>query len=565
MKIKFYFQLVLTLIAGSLAAQSTVIDDNKDVVLILNGTAKVSYEKPDKISEEPKFVDSVKVKIDVNYTSVDKKVESRFPVQTIKPPKLLLLEPLGKLYKGVLDIGLNDFKSPPYLNFNYGTTRSRDYSAGIKARHFSSDLNIANTGETRFTENSLELFGKKFYKKRTMYGAAEYDYNTLRNYGYDINSFQVQKDDLKQYYSTLKLTAGVTNKPKDAEVNNYNAEINYEQLTAKYNVKEYLIGGEFHTYWYDPFAGKLPDTLFRHDSLFHLLELDASVKHLVSSDTSQYVESTLINVGTKYKLRGKLFNLSLGLVDVTILSNNARGLYYTQKVNFDYAFAKDILIGYVDYSRKYTRNYYIEYMDQNLFIGSNVPHTNSFVKANVTLGVKGAMSSKTTFNVGVQYKKVDGFVLFVNDVNTIDSRKFTVITDNVVQKRLFGELMFENKKIKSGLLAEYNAYDVFNNEAYHLPSFKAQGYAKYNVQDKFEVGTDIMYYGKQLAMDTNPLSTGAITLNPILDFNISINYHYSDKIGGFLKVNNVLSTKHQRWNQYQNFGINVLGGVSFKF
>ena len=54
-------------------------------------------------------------------------------------------------------------------------------------------------------------------------------------------------------------------------------------------------------------------------------------------------------------------------------------------------------------------------------------------------------------------------------------------------------------------------------------------------------------------------------LDPLVDVNIGGEYWFAKNIGVFLDVNNLLNLKRQRWQNYQNFGLNVLGGVTARF
>lgn len=568
MKLGIYISIFFLLIALVASAQEVPADNNKEVeIILLTGGGEVSIEKGKKISEQPVFVDTVNVKVDVSYNTIDKKVENNFKVETIKPPKLLIMEPLDKLSHGQLDLGLNDFKSPPFLNFTYSTLRNKDYNAGIKIRHFSSDLSVKNLSSTRFTETGAGVYGKKFYKNMVVSGSADYNYNTFRNFGYDPSLFNISENSDKRFYSIFDLNGGVESRNKERSAWHQKAQARYQQLFGKVNIEEHLISASYSGHTYNLFKGKV-DSLLPEKDFVRMSSVELSVQHLLSKDTTFLVESTLFDVSLfGYKLKGKGFNVKLNPIRSTFLSNKNRALLWTPTVEIDYAIAKDIFILYGGFERKLERNHYLTYMQQNPFIGANLPHTNTLTNYHISAGLKGALTSKTTFNLGAHYRDVKDFVLFVNDVNSKATRVYNVITDDVIHKQVFGELMYENKKVKTGILVEYNVYEVFNNEAYHLPAIKAQAFASYNVQDKFSIGTDIFYYGKQLALDvvaaTIPVTT--IELKPILDFNISIDYHYSDKLGAFLKVNNILSTKHQRWNQYPNYGINVLGGVSYTF
>ena len=139
-------------------------------------------------------------------------------------------------------------------------------------------------------------------------------------------------------------------------------------------------------------------------------------------------------------------------------------------------------------------------------------------------------------------------------------RQFEIITDRVENQQIFAEFLHEGKKLNLLARGEYNTYNVYENEAYQLPEIYMETRLSYKLKDKFVLGTDLFYYGDQLGLksfdsDNRPQT---IKIDPIFDFNIDFRYNYSDKMGAFLKTNNILNTKHQRWDQYSNFGFNML-------
>ena len=50
-----------------------------------------------------------------------------------------------------------------------------------------------------------------------------------------------------------------------------------------------------------------------------------------------------------------------------------------------------------------------------------------------------------------------------------------------------------------------------------------------------------------------------------LDLGFQAEYEIIPRFSIFLQLNNILNDKYQRWYQYDNFGMNVLGGLRLKF
>ncbi|MCY1375462.1 hypothetical protein D9M69_628780 [compost metagenome] len=51
----------------------------------------------------------------------------------------------------------------------------------------------------------------------------------------------------------------------------------------------------------------------------------------------------------------------------------------------------------------------------------------------------------------------------------------------------------------------------------------------------------------------------------IVDINAMASYDVIPRLTLFLQADNILNQKYQLWNQYPVYGINILGGIRFKF
>ena len=54
-------------------------------------------------------------------------------------------------------------------------------------------------------------------------------------------------------------------------------------------------------------------------------------------------------------------------------------------------------------------------------------------------------------------------------------------------------------------------------------------------------------------------------MNNINELNIKGSYNILDWLSFYVKANNVMSQKYERYYGYTNQGINALGGISLKF
>jgi hypothetical protein len=539
-------------------------DEKKDLLFVVTGKGEVSYERGKKIDEEPSFKDTVKVNSEFTYTTKEVAIEPEMEVEPIKAPRIVVLEPLEKLYSGNLTLGVNDFVSAPFIDFTYDKLRSKEVTAGMYLNHFSSGLNADGLEQSRFAENEAGVHFKKIKRKFTWVVNSDYNYDLFRYYGYDQGNFEISPDSNKLFFSHWNTQAGLKSNQNKKEEWSYNAYFNYDQFFAPDQIQEHMAGvkGEAGKY----FNWKLDD-----------LEMDLSgvgnaklnVSYLNSQDSTQEINSVFADFVPTYNLKHENLDVTVG-ARVNYLSAFNRTLKIYPHFDANLTLVKDIIIIYGGWDGGYQRNHYLTYYQQNPFIATQLQHTNTNKLYEVSGGIKGAISSKSSFNVGFKSSKTDDFVFFINDFNTIGNRKFNIWQDDLTHAQIYGELVYENDKIRIAALGQYNEYNAYRFEAFHLPDVYAELSFDYNLQDKIKVGTDIYYFGEQLALHA-PIPSAAnveastITLNPILDFNFRADYQYSKKLSAFVLLNNILSQNHQRWNQYPNYGINFMVGANFAF
>ena len=549
--------LLFAFVGVANAQDSTYADfDGKRIVVPGEGTVTVNYGK--KIGDDPVFKDSSKIKTEVKYFFLDKKATSNFKVKTIKAPKIKITEPLEKIRKRYVAFGINDFNTSPMAELAYTTLRDRKYSAGFEARHISQKQNVGSPIDALYGNSEVALFGKKFYKGKTLHASGSFENNTLNLHGFNEDAFLSYSEDVfKRGIGKFDVELGITSNVKDQNKWGYDVGLNYQELSMEsMTTVEHKIDLNAninkYTEWkkYEWFKG--------------VFNLDYVASYLNSGRPSSDHESGFFKVFPSFDLKLKDIDLKVG----------AKAFYQTNNKKFnampfaeaDFGFVKDVLHIFGRFQNDFQRLSYLDYVYENPFVASSQEIANVNMPIDFMAGMKGAFSTNSSFNLGFRYRYFSSMPIYYN-LQSDAIGDFKVLTDKVTNRQGFGEFIQEGKKLKLIAKLEYNLYDVYNNEAYNLPEIFAETRLAYNLQDKIVVGTDLFFYGEQLGLvsyDSNnkPVTT---TINPIFDFNIDVKYNYSDKLGAFLKTNNILNTKHYRWDQYANFGFNILIGVDYNF
>ncbi len=550
------------LFAGVLNAQvaeNDTITGKVDGTLIkLDGDGKVTVNYGKKIGDDPLFKDSSKIETEVKYLFLDKKTTSVFKVNTIKAPKIRMVSPLDKIRKRYVAFGINDFKTSPMAELRYSTLRNKKYNAGFDISHFSQKQNVGSVIDALYGNSLVSIYGKRFLKGKIIYGAADYENNVFNFHGFNKDQFiDYNEKDLKRGVGKFTLQTGLKSISKNQNKWHYDVSMNYNELSLddmatvehkvdfNINLNKYLVWKK-----YEWFKGNF--------------NIDYQASYLNSGRPNKDHESFYFNMFPYFDLKFQEIDFTVG-AKVFYQTNNKK-INAMPYLEGDWSFVKDVLHIFGRFQNDFRRLSYLDYVYENPFVANYQEILNVNLPVDFMAGIKGAFSSNSSFSLGFRYRNYKSMPIYYN-LSSNPTLEFNIVEDQVVNRQGFLEFLNEGKKLNILTKIEYNLYDVFNLDPYHLPSFYGETRLGYKLQEKFVLGTDIFLYGEQLGIESFDSNgrPNTITLNPIFDFNIDFRYNYSKKLGAFIKTNNILNTKHQRWDQYANYGFNMLVGVDYNF
>ena len=92
------------------------------------------------------------------------------------------------------------------------------------------------------------------------------------------------------------------------------------------------------------------------------------------------------------------------------------------------------------------------------------------------------------------------------------------------------------------------------------------------MDEKIKFNTALSYVGKRQSLNGENIDGDYFVdwdevyeLNSQLHANISIDYHYTNSIAAYLRINNILNSKQELWQGYREIGINASFGLSYSF
>lgn len=544
----------------------------------------------------PKIADANKIQRtpEIKLSEKSKKKQLKYTISSI--PVASTFIPKTGVVKGI-DVGVKERVYDNYIAGGFGNYNTPFVEAalhydtrfknemGFYAKYISSNENVENTAlASTFSNFKTALFFKqqeRYFDWKVSLNSAQNKYNW---YGIPEN---------------LKASTAI-------ETINSEQENNYFQLIGAFDFENSIlenstasISSFSDTYQSKEIVMNL-ETIFNFSLDFinyglNPLSIDTSIEVLKGFFKSNSTDNSEIDysiITTKilptYNFMLYDFSIKTGLklfasVDT---ENSATNILVYPDVQISKAIIKDAFILYTGISGDLKTNTYKSITEENPYVSPTLFITQTSEKMNVFLGTSGKINNNFSFNFKASYKDEEDKAFFIrnnsksNGINLITNNiplenyefgnSFRVSYDDVTTTSLLGEFEYDvSNKIATGATIQYDDYQVKNlEEAWNLPALQIAVFGKYK-SEKWYATTNIFYVSERKTVAYNaPFPSSTIStdrLDSFVDFNLNGGYHFNDAFSVFLKLNNVLNTNYQRFTNFDVQGVQVLGGITYKF
>lgn len=179
-------------------------------------------------------------------------------------------------------------------------------------------------------------------------------------------------------------------------------------------------------------------------------------------------------------------------------------------------------------------------------------------------GFKGTLATHFTYSAKAAFSKQHNVNLFVNDQQ--DGKTFqTVYSPSMDVLQLHGEIGYlkgENFNFKTGITYSNFTRIEGQAKAWGLFPLELNASLRVKVIDDLYLKADFFGWdGPAYRSKSGEDRKG----DKAVDLNAGLEFKVLPKFDLWLQMNNIFNNKYERWNQYQNFGFNVLGGVIYRF
>lgn len=259
------------------------------------------------------------------------------------------------------------------------------------------------------------------------------------------------------------------------------------------------------------------------------------------------------------------------------------------QVKASYKVVGDLMVAYAGAEGTLRQNSYADFAGANPFVSPTLAVAPTDQQYDIYVGLKGKLASTVAYNIRGSYMNEDNRAFFVNNLPyavTTDvaegiegysyGNSFGLEYHKLKTISFFGELKADfSKTVTAGINATYNSYSIDGAEPWNLPELKAGATLDVDITEKWYAGTTIFFVGERTdrVLAENGLGGGypagyepqLVTLKSFIDLNAHVGYRYSERLTGFLKLNNIANQDYERWVNYPVQGFQFLVGASYKF
>ena len=530
-----------------------------------------------KVKENPVFNDSItSPKKKVDYTIFSVPVASTFTPSKGKATAVEKTKPV-KLYDNYATLGVgNYFNVLAELYSNFEISRTDNF--GIFFKHNSSQGGIDGLRlDDKFYNTQLEGNYTSRQKDMTYTVNAGIEHQLYNWYG--LNPlFDTASDELinainsKHSYFGGFLGGNLT--MEDSYFKSMSASIRYlgdSFSSSEFNIKAAPEFG-FSVLDFPVNVGVNLDYLngkFDRDYL-NTSELKYSLLNIGLAPSVDYVTEDL--------------SVSVGFEAVVSLDseNSDTNFYIYPNIEVSYRLVDEVLIAYGGVDGGLQQNSYYNFKEKNPFVSPTLLITPTHQQYYGFAGLKGKLTSTLAYNVKASYGNEKDKALFVlNPSYQIATgfedyeygNSFSISYADVSTLAVFGELNLElSKNFSIGVNGTFNNYDTSKQpEAWNLPTLEASLFSSFTISEKFYGGVSLFFVGERkdfFVSENGPLGNllaEIITLDSYIDANAHLGYRFNEQFSFFIKGSNLFGDNYQKWANYPVQGIQVLGGLSYKF
>ena len=499
-----------------------------------------------KIRRNPDMNSTKTFKPTLSYSVIDKKLDLNSNIKELQAQKMAD-ERSSVLSNNYVKVGAGNFNTAQAeAYFNSGSDEA--LQAGAYFKHLSQQGNLE---KQQFSNQELGIFGRSVADSYSVSGNLSYDRRSTFFYGF-VPASVVPIDMSKQSFSTIAAEAEIMNNYSQSSVFNYAASINAYQFSNIGDARESSV--------------LLKGFLNKEINLFNV-GLNSSADFTSTKDLAYNIGNNILRANPYVNFKGKGFELKLGANIVQEFGTSSR-LNIFPSVSTELPVLPGYAVVFAGVNGDVLKTSIRDLALENPFLSNNLAIKNSLESMNIQAGVKGNVGAEFGYKIMAYYKTIDDMQLMVNNQTTVN--RFDVIYDNG-KSNLFGiegELNVKASDVFSiGGKAQIFKYDLASQaHAWFKPTVRLISNARAQLNQKLFLDAEVLFQGETYAR-LNSAGGGltSSTLKGFVDLSAGAEYKVHNKIGVYLRANNLTGQSYQRYLYYPRMGLTLLGGVNYSF
>ncbi|MDL2315028.1 hypothetical protein LJC16_02080 [Bacteroidales bacterium OttesenSCG-928-C19] len=538
-----------------------------------------------KIITNPSLIDTAVVRTPIQYNISSKKLTTPFVPEQLKPAKIVG-EPITQLYRNYLKLGIGSHLMP-YAEFYHSNTRSKNVLYGAYFNHLSSWLPIPDYANSSYSNNELQIFGKRMFKNAMLSGNVFYENNYYHYYGFKdhkdslmslLGTEKVKGKEYVQSFHNVGFDVSYKSTYDNIEKLHHSADLHLSDLIGKYGLNELNVKLNAGLQKRFNFINYERQTIGLNFSWEHFYDKRDSTKLPVGytgvlGEGKRTGNASIFDINPYLLLNYFGFNFTAGLHGYFSVTPDSTGFNLYPEIIASRSFLNQMLFLKFGISGSMERASLNSLRTENPYISPLAE--SQFVKnpLNIFGRVELALEKHLDLNAEIAYSSFKDAPLFGVDSSYILQNMYVPIYDDYKRFKIGGELVYEEENIaRFGLGYYYYGYSTDKeDEAWYKPSFELTLNAKYMIQDKFIFGLTAGFLGKMKGYSwlrnetTGQLIKEEEEMKNRFDISLSAEYMYSKRLSFFFLLNNIANQQYYQWINYPTQRMNAMLGLTFSF
>lgn len=563
---------------------------------LFSGLLLAGYAQQEEKKEQPATIDSIDVVRDYRPILADAVKIRRSPDMSNKrqyQPKLSynILDKKLDINTGTKRLTIQEmpFSRTQALTNNYvkigagnmGTLLgevylSSDYWVDTRVGGFVKHLNQSGTlDQQKYSSQQIGVFGRTIVGPVTLDGEIGFNRYGTRFFGpvLDSTGMSMNPDPaLKQAFNDIYFTGELTSNHDETATDafSYSLKADGYAYSNAFDTKENSIA----------LAGHL-------NKQVNVFNIGANVSGDFTSvkDASFNLGNHIVRANPYIRFQGDNYNITLGANFVAEFGDSSRtNIFPAAEIDFalvpEYAHLFGGINGDVNktsFKSLTQENPWLAGLSSDNYIRNSVDRMYVFG------GIKGNAGATFGYKVKAFYRRIESMPFYV--IAPDQPYTYHLIyedgDDASTVVGLEGELNVRVSEVVSlGGKLNFNEFDLQReDEAWFMPKLRLAANARFNISDKLYIDAELLFQGQTYGLVRDPgidlsdysivemggTQARKVTIPSFADLSAGAEYRATDRIGVYVRLNNMLGTTYERYLFYPRLGLNVIGGVNFSF